>query len=368
MSDQNSPPAPSATTVLCIVLNYRTAAMTLRAVACARIAMAPLNGLIVVVDNDSQDGSFEVMRDHVAQADWSDVTVTASGRNGGFGAGNNHGIKVGLEAAETIGQLPDFIYILNSDAFPEPDAIITLVNHMQASPSTGFAGSLIYGEDGANHLATFRFPSLKGELEGAMRFGPVSRLLSEARVPLDIPAPVIEAGQPITLDWVAGASLLMRREMLERIGLFDERYFLYFEETDLCLRGQRAGYHVDFVPHSRVMHIGSASTGMGRWDRTPAYWFRSRWYYYLKNHGRITATSATLLHLLGGVVHRLRRWVRLQRTDDPDHFLRDLLRNDAVALLRPLPSPCIPNLPATHAVHCPSDLTQSAPSDTLNKV
>jgi len=326
---------PSAR-VLTIVLNYRTAEMTLRAVAAARKAMQGIDGAIIVVDNDSQDGSFEQMSAHVTAEGWADVTVLAAGRNGGFGAGNNFGILAGLSDPETA---PDFIYVLNSDAFPEPDAIQSLLDHMLAHPQTGFAGSLIYGEDGVEHTTTFRFPSLAGELEGAIRFGPVSRLFRNHQVPMPPP----KHSQPV--DWVAGASLMMRVPMLRDIGLFDEAYFLYFEETDLCLRGQRAGYSIDFVRESRVMHIGSVSTGMGDWARTPRYWFQSRWYYHVKNHGRLHALCASVLHLIGGGFHRLRCVLRGRRSVDSPMFLRDLIRHDAAALFRPLSAPQIPQLP-----------------------
>jgi GT2 family glycosyltransferase len=338
--------APAENGVLCVLLNYRTAAMTLRAADSARSALEGLSGHIVIVDNDSQDGSFEQMQQHVADAEWSGVTVIQSGHNGGFGAGNNFGIRAGLALPIFAQTPPEFIYILNSDAFPETEAIHALISHMTAHPDVGFAGSLIYGEDGLRHLTTFRFPSLASEFEGAVRLGPVSRALANTRVPMDMPDNLTEARD---VDWLAGASLMMRRSMLDQIGVFDERYFLYFEETDLSLRGQRAGYRIAYVPTSRVMHIGSVSTGMGKWQRTPRYWFRSRWYYFVKNHGRIAALGATLVHLMGGIIHRLRSILQNKPSADPHRFLFDLASHDAIAALRPTPAPQIATIfPATN--------------------
>ena len=97
--------------------------------------------------------------------------------NGGFGAGNNAGIRAGL----ADGARPDYVYILNSDAFPDPGAIRALLDHLQTHPDTGLAGSYIHGPDGAPHLTTFRFPSIASEFEGAARLGPVSRWLRAAR-------------------------------------------------------------------------------------------------------------------------------------------------------------------------------------------
>ncbi len=82
------------------------------------------------------------------------------------------------------------------------------------------------------------------------------------------------------MDWLAGASLMMRQDVLDRIGLFDEEFFLYFEETELCLRAARAGWPTDYVVESRVAHVGSASTGMKTWDRIPQFWLDSRLRYF----------------------------------------------------------------------------------------
>ncbi len=316
--------------LLTIVLNYKTADMTLEATQAARVAMQNIPGEIVIVDNDSQDGSFEAMSAHVAKHGWeSDTRVIQSGRNGGYGAGNNVGIRAGL----SDGSQPEFVYVLNSDAFPEPDAIRVLYDYMLAHPEAGFAGSYIKGEDGEVHTTTFRFPSLASEFESAISFGPVSKILKNHRVAredLDVTAPV---------DWIAGASLIMRQSVLNEIGLFDETFFLYFEETDLCRRASLAGHQVVFVRESVVTHLGSVSTGMGTWERVPEYWFNSRSHYFVKNHGAIYTMAATTLHLLGGSLHKLRCLLTGKNRDVAPHFLRTLARHDLSALPRALFAP-----------------------------
>ncbi|MFN4130773.1 MAG: glycosyltransferase, partial [Paracoccaceae bacterium] len=227
--------------VLTVILNWRTPQMTLRATQAALVAMQGIDGAVVIVDNASGDGSFEHMRTEVAARGWDrgphGVRVLQSGHNGGFGAGNNFGIRAGLPGGLT----PDYVYLLNSDAFPAPDAIGALLAHLESHPQTGFAGSQIHGEDGAPHHTAFRFPSIAGEFEQAARSGPISRLLRGAIVAPPLPA---VTGR---VDWLAGASLMMRSAVLDRIGLFDEVFFLYFEETELCLRAARAGWPTDYV-------------------------------------------------------------------------------------------------------------------------
>lgn len=317
--------------VLTIILNWRTAQMTLRAAEAAVAAMRGVDGAILIVDNDSQDGSFEVLTAGVQARGW-DIRVIQSGHNGGFGAGNNVGIRAGLPG----GARPDYVYLLNSDAFPEPGAIAALRDHLDAHPATGFAGGRILGEDGALHLTAFRFPTIAGELEQAARFGPISRMLRHAIVAAPLPQ------QTGPVDWVAGASLMMRQKVLDQIGLFDETFFLYFEETELCLRAARAGWPTDYVVPSQVMHIGSVSTGMKTWERTPRFWLDSRLYYYRKTEGALYAAAATLAHVAGGVIWRLRAMIQRSDVIDPPYFLTDMVRHAISTLLRRRPGDTLP--------------------------
>lgn len=299
--------------VLCIILNWRTAPMTLKSARAAMAAMEGIEGAITIVDNDSQDGSFEDLRD--STKGWPRVRVLQSGRNGGYGAGNNFGIRAGLPG----GERPDFVYVLNSDAFPAPDAIAPLLTHLQENPRVGLAGSHIHGSEGDVHVTAFRFPSIASEFEGAAQTGPITRLLRRHVVPLPPPQLVQR------VDWLAGASVMMRQDMLDEIGLFDEEFFLYFEETDLCLRAARAGWQARYIPQSRVEHLGSVSTGMKTWNRVPGYWFDSRWRYFAKNHGRAYAAAATLAHLAGLGLYGLRVLAGRRKLHTPPYFVRDFL-------------------------------------------
>ena len=304
--------------LLTVILNWRTPDMTLRSAEAALAALDNVNGALVIVDNASGDGSFERLTAEAQARGWTtgpqQVRVLQSGRNGGFGAGNNHGIR----AAMPDGRKPDYVYLLNSDAFPAPDAIRALLDHLEAHPETGFAGSFIHGPEGEAHRTAFRFPSVASEFEGQVRFGPISRLLNRWIVARPIPE------QTIRVDWLAGASLMMRQSVLDRVGLFDETFFLYFEETDLCRRAALAGFPTDYVVESRVAHIGSVSTGMKTWNRIPQFWLDSRLHYFTKNHGRAYAALASLATLAGGTLWRLRLLVQRKDRGDPPRYLRDL--------------------------------------------
>lgn len=326
----------SEPTVLTILLNFRTPDLTLKSAEAALRAMEGIAGEIVIVDNESGDGSFARLATEAEARGWTRgnrLRVLASGHNGGFGAGMNFGMRTGLSS----GAAPDFYYLLNSDAFPEPDAIRLLRDFLTGHPQAGMAGSFVHGVDGAPHRTAFRFPSIAGEFEMAARTGVFSRLLRNAIVALPIPEGETQ------VDWTAGASLMLRADMIRQIGGFDETFFLYYEETDLCLRAARAGWPTWYLPQSRVAHLGSASTGMKVWRRTPGYWFDSRRYYFSKNHGAAYAAAATLARVAGQSLWGLRRLIQRKPQADPDHFLRDLIAHSFG------PVPTAPTVSATLA-------------------
>lgn len=309
--------------VLAITVNFRTPELTMAAVRAELGALggASLDARIVVVDNDSGDGSYERLVEDVAALGAGErVTVLASGRNGGFGFGNN----VAIRAAMSRAQAPDFVHLFNSDSEPDADAVTELLAALERHPDVGIAGSRITTMDGRPHQSAFHFPSWQSELDSGLALGVVTRLIEHGR-------PNLEHLESSTLvDWVSGCSLMLRTTMLERVGLFDEGFFLYFEETDLCRRARDAGYRSLYVHESVVRHVGGASTGIYARDRpAPSYWFDSRARYFRKHHGTAYLHGVTLL-LAGGWVSSIARYA-LQRKPprSPPRFVRDLARHAA---------------------------------------
>lgn len=314
--------------VLIILLNYRTPEMTLQSAEAALRELNDLPGELLIIDNGSGDSSYTQIRRAAEARGWLDgnkVRVIASPVNGGFGAGMNIGFKTGLADGST----PAFYFLLNSDAFVQGSTIRTLRDFLLEHPGAGLAGSFVRGTDGAPHRTAFRFPSIAGEFEASVRTGVFTRLLKPWVVAMEMPQAEVQ------VDWTAGASLMIRREAVEAVGGFDETFFLYFEETDLCRRAARAGWRTHYVPASEVEHIGSASTGMKGWQRTPAYWFDSRMHYFIKTHGRAYAAAATLARMCGSLLYGLRRLIQNKPQADPPYFLRDLCRHSLRALLAP---------------------------------
>ena len=306
--------------LLTVILNYKTPDMTLDAVKSAYRAMENIpDARIDVVDNDSGDGSYEKLVEGVRALKLMPgrVRVIASPHNGGFGAGNNFAIREALASDDP----PELVYILNSDAFPAPDAIETLLDFLETHPKAGIAGSYIHGVDGKPHETAFRFPTVWSELEAGLALGVVSRLLKDYQVPI-LPMPT----ETRHVDWLAGASMMIRAEVLRAIGLFDETFFLYFEETDLCRRAALAGFETWYVVESRVAHVGSVSTGLRKWKRIPSYWLESRQHYFRKNHGKRYLRAANVAYAVGNGIWRARRLVQKKPDPAPPHFYADFVR------------------------------------------
>lgn len=302
-----------------VIVNFETPALV---VDCLRSLLAEIDdqSLIVVVDNGSRDNSVEILQSAIDLNQWSRKTVVVSlKQNAGYSAGNNAGIRYAQQRSS-----PTYFLLLNPDTVIRAGAIQTLVQFMREHPTVGIAGSRLEDPDGTPQRSAFRFPSALGELEGGIRLGLVSRLLSRSVV-----APPVR-GDAHETDWVAGASMIIRCDVIDQIGLMDDGYFLYFEEVDYCLKARRAGWHIWYVPSSRVVHFVGQSTGVTDMKtpakRVPEYWFASRRRYFIKNHGWLYAAMANVFWAGGYALWRVRRWLQRKPDNDPPGLLGDFVR------------------------------------------
>ncbi len=311
------------TEILIVSVNYRVADL---AIKCLASVAAELDNMpptkMVVVDNDSGDGSFEKISQAIADNGWQEwASCVASERNGGFAYGNNVGIRPALASDNP----PNFIWLLNPDAELCKGAGRDLYAFMQSHPKAGFVTGDEIDAKGVLQPTAFHRFSVMGEFVETMRMEILARLFPKARIPL-WPKP-----EPFQADWLSGSSLMIRRQVFDDIGLMDEKYFLYFEESDFCLQAQRKGWELWYTPGGRICHEAGSSTGIWATDkkmsRRPSYWFKSRRRYFLKNFNPLYAMAADAMHILGYSIWRMRRFVQRKPDFDPPYFLRDFLRN-----------------------------------------
>ena len=314
--------------VCSVTVNYKTADLTLRGLAAVRPQVVALGGRCIVVDNDSQDGSYDKIASAVKEAGWDDhVDVIPAPKNAGFGSGNN----LAFAHAARWDDKPEYFYLLNPDAYPEEGTVAHLVQFMDAHDNAGLAGSRVRHPDGSLRLSAFRFPTVLSEVEQALHFSLTSRLLDSYKVVPDAPEHTCE------VDWVSGASVMLRRAMLDELSGFDETFFLYFEETDLSLRAKRAGWATWYVVECEAEHIGQVSTGMkSKTKRRPQYWFESRAHYIAKNHGRWKLLLANSAYVSASLLHKVRKRLNPSKDDgEPPHFFRDFVDFNFRGRLRP---------------------------------
>ena len=305
--------------LLLIIVNYRTSQLVIDCLASLESEVAVISGArVVIVDNASGDGSAEKIEAAILSEHWGEwASVLRAERNGGFAYGNNLAIRPAMASDDP----PEFVHLLNPDTIVRPGAIRSLLALLEANPAAGIAGSRLEVPDGGLHPNGFRFYSIPSEFENAASLRIVSRLLRRWTISLPL------SGDEQQVDWVCGASMMIRKAVLESAGYFDESYFLYYEEADFCLQAQRAGWTCWYIPRSRIIHVlSAASEVLTGAKRRPPYWFESRRYYLRKNHGGLYAFVASMTWALGYTLRSTRRAVQRKPTQAPPNMLGDFLR------------------------------------------
>ncbi|TWT44056.1 N-acetylglucosaminyl-diphospho-decaprenol L-rhamnosyltransferase [Phycisphaerae bacterium RAS1] len=318
---QAAPTRAASPRVLIVIVSYRVTELT---IDCLRSLEAELRAApgfhVAVCENGTGGDAPRRLAAAVAENGWDAwCTVSEVFPNRGFCGGNNVVLREWLSRPEP----PEFYILLNADTIVRPGAMGALAEFMDAHPTVGIAGSRCEDRDGSPQVSAFRFQTALSELERGMKLGIVTRMLRRWVVPQPIPA------GPISTDWVSGASMIIRRRVLEQVGLLDEGYYTYFDDIDLCFRARRSGWDVWHLPASRVVHLGGQSTGVDqrncRPKRVPPYYHLARRRFFLKSYGRLHAALVDAAFILGFATWRLRRLIQRKPDNDPPKLLWDSL-------------------------------------------
>jgi N-acetylglucosaminyl-diphospho-decaprenol L-rhamnosyltransferase len=243
----------------------------------ALCVVAPLGHEVIVVDNDSIDGT----PDRIRQG-FPEVRVISLRENVGFARGNNIGI------AAASGR---YLLLMNADAWPAEGGIDALVACSERSPRTAIVGPRLLNEDGSLQRSVRGFPTLwrlATEYFFLRKLAPRSRALNAFY------AGGFDHDREREVDWVKGAVLLVRRDAIEDAGAFDPAFFIFSDEVDLCYRFRVAGWSTRFDPAAEFWHIGGVSTAP-QWSRLQCELLRGHLRYFSKHRGRRYAESARRL-------------------------------------------------------------------------
>lgn len=249
--------------------------------ACVATAERTRDVRVIVVDNASTDGSLDALGG-------LDVTAVALERNGGFA----HGCNVGWKR----GSAP-YVLFLNPDARLQPGALDALVDVLAREADVAAAAPRILEEDGETAPSLRRFPRLRSTFAQALFLHRLFPRASWSDELVRDPDDYEHAGSP---EWVSGACVLVRRDALERLGGWDERFFMYCEDTDLCRRLRDLGLDVRYEPRSVVVHEGGASAPRSK--LIPVL-VESRIRYARKHHGAGVALLERVGIGLGALTH-----------------------------------------------------------------
>ena len=253
----------------------------------AGLQRSGLKGQVCVVDNASADGSAEMVRQRFAT-----VRLLALRDNLGFAAGSNTALKE-IEADHSLG--PRHILFLNPDTVILDDALGTLVRQLDSLPDAGAAGARLLNRDGGFQHSAFAFPGLA---QIFFDFFPVHPRLLNSRLNGRYPRRLYEQERAFPVGHPLGASLMVSAEVLAQVGGFDEQFFMYCEEVDLCRRIKAAGWQILCVPQAEIVHWIAQSTRQSR-DRMFVALWRSRTLMFQKHESRAFCWAARRLVRLG---------------------------------------------------------------------
>ena len=247
-----------------LIVNWNTKDLLIQCLKSLEQTLKRLKMEVFVVDNGSVDGSVEPVREK-----FPEVIIIQNPMNLGFAKANNQGIK------RSKGK---YILLLNPDTQMKEGAIEILIAFMDAHPEVGVAGAQFLNSDGSKQNSIANFPSLATEL--------LNKSLLRWFFPKTFPGKERNISEPIEVDSVIGACMMVRREAMEQVGLLDEDYFLFLEETDWCYRIKKAGWKVYHVPQAEVYHFQGKSAEKDK-KRAKVEYYRSRNQFFKKHKGNV---------------------------------------------------------------------------------
>ena len=215
---------------------------------------------VIVVDNASTDGSVAAMRLSYPSESWP--TIIENRENLGYTGGNNVGIRYAMN------QGAEYVWILNNDTTVDADSLDALIRIAEENPSAGILGPKVLCYPNTHLLYS------SGE-SYSLWFNRRTVDIGE----LDNKQDVL----PRNVDYVVGCAMLVKREFIERVGMFDDTFFAYFEEVDWCFRGRRSGFDILYVPEAVIYHKGGASSG-GTSSPIVSYYHTRNWIYFMRKH------------------------------------------------------------------------------------
>lgn len=239
-----------------IIVNYNVKEFIQNLLHSIEKASQNITKEIIIIDNASDDGSVEFI-----QEKFPDVKLIVNKKNLGFGKANNIGLK------EAKGE---FILLLNPDTLVAEDTFDKMIDFFKTEPKVGLAGCKILNPDGTLQLACRR--SFPGPWTSFTKVAGLSTLFPKSKLFAKYNLTYLDENQTYEVDAISGSFMMMRREVFEKVGGFDEQFFMYGEDLDFCYRVQKAGYKVFYVHTTKIIHYKGESTKRSNLDETKMFY------------------------------------------------------------------------------------------------
>lgn len=267
-----------------IIVNYNTRDYLKKCIESVYETISGPGFEIIVVDNNSEDGSCEMIK-----SDFPNVHLIENSANIGFARGNNRGIAVARGT---------YILLLNSDTRVLEDALEKMVSYLESHPETAVVSPRLVYPDFSDQGVARRFPTPANAIFGRKsvftRLFPNNRYSKKYLVSLSY-----DLNDPFEVDWVSGACIMARKKVVEEAGLLDEKFFMYWEDADLCFRIKKNGWRVFCVPEAVVIHYEGKSTKEKSSNRLIIEFHKSAYRYYRKHHIKSFFEFMNFIAILG---------------------------------------------------------------------
>jgi len=249
-----------------IIVNYNTSKLIIQALNSVYKNSKNINFEIIVVDNASKDDSVEMIKKHFPQ-----VILIQNNENLGFSKANNIAIK------RSIGE---YILLLNSDTIVMEDTLEKMIKYMNDNPDVGASGCKVVLPDGSLDKACKRsFPTPQNALYNALK---LDRLFPQSKVFGEYNLTYLDENEIHDVDCLVGAFMMVRREVIEQVGLLDEDFFMYGEDIDWCYRIKQAGWRIVYYPKTKIIHYKGGSSK--KKNTKIIYEFHKAMYLFFEKH------------------------------------------------------------------------------------
>ncbi|MCI5179111.1 MAG: glycosyltransferase family 2 protein [Candidatus Electrothrix sp. AW3_4] len=297
-----------------IIINYKTPTLVQDCIQSLSGQIQDGLDQVVVVDNNSGDGSVEQLEKFIIENGWTDwIKVIPSLVNGGFSAGNN----IGIRAVKA-----EYYMLLNSDTIVRPGAVDKLLSVALMQSDVGIVGPRMEWPDGTPQGSCFRTRSPAYEFFAAAQTGILEKMFGYK------PRTISPDKHMIEPEWISFACVLINSKVFEQVGLLDEGYFMYYEDIDFSRRTLQFGYKIVYSPSAIVVHLQEQSSVLvekrNKRRRLPNYMYQSRAYYYRKFYRRIGLILANTLWMLGFMVSLLRKVLHRRELPVPEYAWKDI--------------------------------------------